>query len=92
MIFAPKIFSLAQAKLKAVWADERIDAICSHMANMAQLEENAAAALNPKQIALADFLQLNRLAAQSARWACSAAATAVKPRLAPHALRIGCAI
>ena len=42
-----KDFTLTQAKLKAVWADERIAGIASQMANVQQVMENAAAAMSP---------------------------------------------
>jgi aryl-alcohol dehydrogenase-like predicted oxidoreductase len=45
--FRSNDFTLAQAKLKAVWADERIDAATSLMDNTRKLAENVAAAKSP---------------------------------------------
>jgi len=63
-------FTLAQAKLKAVWADERIDAAVSHMDNTTKLAENIAAAKSPTQLSMADFQQLRRLAVATAAYSC----------------------
>lgn len=68
--FVSKDFTLAQAKLKAVWADERIDSICAQMQSVEQVEENAAAAMSPAQLSMNDFVQLNRLAACTAPLYC----------------------
>jgi len=63
-------FTLAQAKLKAVWADERIDAAVSHMDNTTKLAENVAAAKSPVQLSMVDFQQLRRLAVATAGYSC----------------------
>jgi len=68
--FASKDFTLHQAKLKAVWADERIDAAVSHMDNTKKLAENVAAAKSPVQLAMGDFQQLQRIATATAGYAC----------------------
>ncbi len=68
--FASKDFTLHQAKLKAVWADERIDAAVSHMDNTKKLAENIAAAKSPVQLAMGDFQQLQRIATATAGYAC----------------------
>jgi uncharacterized protein len=68
--FQSKNFTLAQAKLKSVWADERIDGCVSGMTNIQLLEENAAAAMSPEQLSMNEFMQLNRLAALTAPYAC----------------------
>ncbi len=68
--FKSKDFTLAQAKLKAVWADERIAAAVSHMDNTTKLAENVAAAKSPTQLAMSDFLQLQRIAAATAGYSC----------------------
>ena len=60
--FESKNFTLAQAKLKAVWADERIDSAVSHMDNMRKLKENVAAAKSPIKISMNEFQQLQRIA------------------------------
>ncbi len=68
--FRSKEFTLAQAKLKAVWADERIDAAVSHMDNTKRLAENVAAAKSPVQLSMEEFQQLQRIATASAGYAC----------------------
>ncbi len=68
--FQSKDLSLGQAKLKAVWADERITAICSNLASVEQVEENVAAACSPVQLSMAEYHQLNRFAAATAPHYC----------------------
>lgn len=68
--FTSQNFSLPQAKLKAVWADARIDAAVSEMTNIQQLEENVAAAVSPIGLAMDEFHQLNRFAATTASQRC----------------------
>ncbi len=68
--FKSKDFTLEQAKLKAVWADERIDSVVSHMDNTKKLAENVAAAKSPVQLSMTDFQQLQRLATATASYAC----------------------
>jgi predicted aldo/keto reductase-like oxidoreductase len=68
--FQSKEFNLAQAKLKAVWADERIDSAVSHMDNTTKLAENVAAAKSPVQLSMAEFQQLRRLATVGAPYSC----------------------
>ena len=65
-----KNFTLIQAKLKAVWADERIDSIASQMGNVQHVQENAAAAMSSIQLSMDEFMQLNRLAAHTAPLYC----------------------
>ncbi len=68
--FQSKEFNLAQAKLKAVWADERIDAVVSHMDNTTKLAENVAAARSPVQLSMSEFQQLQRIATATAAYSC----------------------
>lgn len=68
--FKSQQFTLAQAKLKAVWADERIDSAVSHMDNTQKLAENVAAAKAPEQLAMHEFQQLQRLATVRAEHSC----------------------
>ena len=68
--FQSKDFTLAQAKLKSVWADERIDGCVSGLDNLQYLEENATAAMSPAQLTMGEFHQLNRLARLTAPYAC----------------------
>lgn len=68
--FKSKEFTLGQAKLKAVWADERIAAAVSHMNSLDLLKENLIAAKSPIKLSMSDFQQLNRLAACTSGYAC----------------------
>jgi predicted aldo/keto reductase-like oxidoreductase len=74
-------FTLAQAKLKAVWADERIDAAVSHMDNTTKLAENVAAAKSPVQLSMADFQQLRRLAVATAGYSCQGCSQICESRI-----------
>jgi hypothetical protein len=65
-----KDFTLGQAKLKSVWADERIDGCVSQMDNVQLLMENAKAAMSPVQLSMNDFHQLNKMARNTAPYAC----------------------
>ena len=68
--FTSANFTLGQAKLKAVWADERIDAAISHMTNLNLLRENLDAAKSPAQLSMDEYMQLNRYAARTASQRC----------------------
>jgi predicted aldo/keto reductase-like oxidoreductase len=68
--FQSKDFNLAQAKLKAVWADDRIDAVVSHMDNTTKVAENVAAAKSPVQLSMGEFQQLQRIATATAAYSC----------------------
>jgi len=80
--FKSKDFSLEQAKLKAVWADERIDAAVSHMDNTRKLKENVAAAVSPVQLSMSDFQQLRRIASATAPLSCQGCSHICEPRVA----------
>ena len=68
--FQSENFTLGQAKLKAVWADERISGCTSGMTNMKLLRENSNAARSMTQLAMSEFMQLNRYAARTADSRC----------------------
>ena len=68
--FRSNNFTLGQAKLKAVWADERISGCTSGMTNLKLLRENSNAARSVKQLAMDEFMQLNRYAARTAGSRC----------------------
>jgi predicted aldo/keto reductase-like oxidoreductase len=68
--FQSKSFTVHQAKLKAVWADDRIDAAVSHIDNTTKLSENVAAAKSPAELSMDEFQQLQRIATASAALAC----------------------
>jgi predicted aldo/keto reductase-like oxidoreductase len=69
--FQSKEFTLGQAKLKSVWADERIDTIVSEMDSVRYVRENVAAARSEKPLTAEESHQLNQLAALTAAYACN---------------------
>ncbi len=64
-------FTLGQAKLKSIWADERIDTIVSEMPTVQRARENIAAAKSSVDLAASEVHQLNRLAALTANYHCN---------------------
>jgi len=60
--FLEKGYTLEQAKLKAVWSDERIAAICSNISNVTILKDNVAAAIDKVNLSSADIKMLDLLA------------------------------
>lgn len=68
--FRSRDFSLGQAKLKSVWADERITSICSEMDSVALVRENVAAATSNVVLSANESHQLNQLAHLTADYAC----------------------
>jgi len=78
--FRSQDFTLGQAKLKAVWADERIDAAVSAMTNVNLVTENTAAAMSPVKLSMNEFMQLNRLAALTAHAHCLGCKQRCEPR------------
>ncbi len=60
--FLGKGFTEAQAKIKAVWGNEKISAVCSQMPNMSVLMSNVAAALDQTKLAAADLELLQQVA------------------------------
>jgi uncharacterized protein len=79
--FQSKHFNLAQAKLKAVWSDPRIDAAVSHMDNTKKLGENVAAAKSPVELSMAEFQQLQLLARELAPYRCQGCSHLCEPLL-----------
>ena len=69
--FLEKGFSDAQAKLKAVWEDTRIAAICSQMPTLSILMSNIAAALDKTRLDAADWDALERYAEETRRSYCA---------------------
>ncbi|MGC8740704.1 MAG: aldo/keto reductase [Candidatus Sumerlaeaceae bacterium] len=65
--FLAKGYTPGQAKLKAVWQDERVSAICSQMPNITILKENVLAAADDKKLTAEDWrvLQHHALATAS---------------------------
>jgi len=80
--FKSEDFTLGQAKLKAVWADERIDSAVSHMDSIEILDENVAAAKSPIKLGMSDFHQLNRLAACTSGFSCMGCKQHCEPEVA----------
>jgi predicted aldo/keto reductase-like oxidoreductase len=68
--FQSRDFTLPQAKLKSIWADDRIDICVSEMENIQMVTENSAAAISSKEMAATDLIQLNRLAATTSPYYC----------------------
>ena len=69
--FRSKEFTLGQAKLKSVWADERIDSIVCEMDSVKYVREGVAAARSEKSLTAEESHQLNQLAALTAGYACN---------------------
>ncbi|MCH2106147.1 MAG: aldo/keto reductase [Planctomycetes bacterium] len=82
--FKSKDFTLGQAKLKAVWADERIDSAVSHMDSIELLDENVAAAKSPIKLGMDDFHQLNQLAARTSGFSCMGCTQHCEPKVAAN--------
>src|SRR5690606_34540066 len=68
--FQSKNFSLHQARLKAAWADERIDACVSGINNMEILRDNSTAARSPVELTAREMHQLQQYAARTAHMSC----------------------
>jgi hypothetical protein len=69
--FMEKGFTEHQAKIKAVWQDERIATICSAMPNVAILISNVAAALDKTKLTQADMDVLKEYAAATCTGYCA---------------------
>ncbi|MBF0277135.1 MAG: aldo/keto reductase [SAR324 cluster bacterium] len=69
--FTSQNFSIDQAKLKSVWADDRIDSIVSEMDSLRVVRENIAAAKSEEKLSANEFHQLNQLAALTSSYACN---------------------
>ena len=68
--FKSQNFTLGQAKLKSVWADDRIDSVVVEMDSTKVARENITAAKSEKQLTANEIHQLNRLAAMTAQYSC----------------------
>lgn len=69
--FRSQNFTLGQAKLKSVWADQRIDTLVSEMDSVRMVKENVGAAKTEKPLTAQESHQLNQLAALTANYACN---------------------
>jgi predicted aldo/keto reductase-like oxidoreductase len=79
--YKSKNFTLPQAKLKAVWEDERIDTIVCEMTSLGEARENISAARSGKGLAGSDYHQLNRLSAHIAHLSCQGCSEICESRL-----------
>jgi predicted aldo/keto reductase-like oxidoreductase len=86
--FQSENFTVAQAKLKAAWADERISGCVSGMTNMQIMMENATAARSETELTASELSQMNRFAAQTAHLRCQGCTHICESRVASD-LRIG---
>ena len=77
--FEKKGLSTGQAKLKAVWDDNRIASICSYMTNMNVLKENASAAMDNKKLSVSDIDCLKQYARKTASNYCTGCAYVCEP-------------
>ena len=68
--FRSRNFSLAQAKLKSVWMDDRIDAVVSEMQNVREIRENTAAARSVTGLSHKEQRLLRELADKTRHLAC----------------------
>ena len=73
--FAKKGLTVEQAKLKAVWDDERIASITSGITNMAILQANVAAAVNDIKLSWRDKQLMNQYARYTASNYCTGCAS-----------------
>lgn len=69
--FEQKGFSEGQAKLKAVWQDERFASIASMLPNLALLASNAAAAMDKTELTQADMTVLEQYAKATCNGYCA---------------------
>lgn len=69
--FMEKGYTLEQAKLKAVWSDERVASICSNITNMTILKDNVAAAVDNVGLSSRDFMMLKELADSTSSFYCA---------------------
>jgi predicted aldo/keto reductase-like oxidoreductase len=72
--FMQRGFTEHQAKIKAVWQDERFATICSAMPNVAILVSNVAAALDKTKLTQADMQVLREYAAATCSGYCAGCA------------------
>jgi predicted aldo/keto reductase-like oxidoreductase len=70
--FMDKGYTLEQAKLKAVWEDERVTSILSKISNLTILKDNVAAARDGQKLSALDRKVLGRLAEDSCSLYCKA--------------------
>ena len=81
--FVKKGYTPQQAKVKAVLADERITALCSHMDTVEVLKSNVAAVSDRVKLDSADWKALGRHAAATCATSCAACGSCEKAARAP---------
>jgi predicted aldo/keto reductase-like oxidoreductase len=69
--FRERGFNDYQGKMRAVWENEQISNLCAQMPNMAQLEQNVAAALDRTKLTVADHQALERHARNTCTHYCA---------------------
>ena len=79
--FIEKGYTPEQAKLKAVWENENIASICSHITNMTILHANVAAALNKTELSLQDRQILEQYSQETASHYCTGCSNNCEPTL-----------
>jgi hypothetical protein len=79
--FLQKGYTDGQAKLKAVWEDTRIAAICSQMPNMTLLMSNVAAAVDKKKLSMGEKELLQQQAMETAGGYCAGCTSRCEPVL-----------
>jgi predicted aldo/keto reductase-like oxidoreductase len=79
--FEARGMSPQQARLKAVWEDERIASVCSQMPNLAVMQANAAAALDKSKLGRQQWRALQTYAQATAPDYCAGCAQICEPLL-----------
>jgi predicted aldo/keto reductase-like oxidoreductase len=69
--FMKKGLTQEQARLKAVWTDQRISSLCSQMPSMNLLKTNVAAAVSPETLSSTDMRLLQQYARQTSDQYCA---------------------
>ncbi|MGB5985930.1 MAG: aldo/keto reductase [Desulfobacterales bacterium] len=86
--FLTQGFSEYQAKLKAVWHNPQIAAICSQMPNMTILSANSAAAMDRTELQARELESLQRYARQTESLYCAGCADICENALGEEALPV----
>jgi len=80
--FQSESFTLFQARLKAVWADDRIDSCVSGITNLKLLKENSNAARSETQLTASELNQMMRFAAETENLRCKGCSHICESRVA----------
>jgi predicted aldo/keto reductase-like oxidoreductase len=79
--FMEKGYTVEQARLKAVWENENIASICSHMTNMTVLQANVAASLSKTKLSFQDRELLEQYSQETASHYCAGCARNCEPAI-----------